>query len=571
MKLLSEEGLTLIELMVAMMIFLIVSMGIASTMITELKANGSARQSTFGKQAAEQRLEELRARSFYVPYNTDPAVGTTGDIDLLDLYYPNLSTTPTVDGENWTGRYYSGADAHYTRISPEDDSGITTTVEARFIDSQGAVVVPPSSYNTNSTGNDSPPSNLMDVRVTTSWADRSDQTSYSLASLVSSTGAPVSEYSCANATQGSVDVTGAVMIADTGTSEPYTAIVNGTHGEAHASEVYPCNSILTASGKGGQMTIVGGSTYTGAVAPVTGPPQAYLSVGPTSVGPPSSYPKPTISSSKAAGEIDDESGVMRVQTEGRANVGTQSLQLTNSVGGTPTGTPSGYKRWDFINPTITATSHATGGDDHEDIEAQLTQQEITPDDVETTGSAEIYFGQINILPLQKYPTSTTAYPSAAQGIAFIRDFHASAHATTNGTPDGVEKDITYSFKLFMFNPNHTNCNYLSTGDACYDQIDVDKAHPLTTSILSNANYRLQNAIFTKFQSYSQTDINNAITVLPDGKTVTIAADTPMVQISARYGQEIRWKTSNNAITFLTPAGLQEIGVGKIDISVHQDG
>ena len=64
---------------------------------------------------------------------------------------------------------------------------------------------------------------------------------------------------------------------------------------------------------------------------------------------------------------------MKVQTEGRANVGTQSLQL-NGVSGTPTGTISGYKRWDFINPTITATGSGLG-DDGEDIEAQITQDD----------------------------------------------------------------------------------------------------------------------------------------------------------------------------------------------------
>ena len=103
-----DAGLTLIEVMVAMMIFLIISAGIAGAMITGLKANVSARQSTFGKEAAEQRIEEMRARPYYVPYNTDSEIGTTGDIDLLDRYYPNLSTTPSVDGEGWTGRYYFG-------------------------------------------------------------------------------------------------------------------------------------------------------------------------------------------------------------------------------------------------------------------------------------------------------------------------------------------------------------------------------------------------------------------------------------------------------------------------------
>ena len=176
------------------------------------------------------------------------------------------------------------------------------------------------------------------------------------------------------------------------------------------------------------------------------------------------------------------------------------------------------------------------------------------------------------MPLQKWPTNTTTNPSAAQGIAYITNFHASAHATTDGTTGGVSKAITYSFNLYMFNPNKSGCTYSSTGNACYDgPIAVSQSNPLQNVSLGSSNYRLQNALITQWHSYTAAEIASAITVSPDGKTVTIGADTPLVQISAKYGTEIRWKTSNNAITLVTQSGLQELGIGKIDISVHQDG
>ena len=149
----NEEGLTLIEIMVSMMIFLVVSAGIAGTLITGLRSTVSARQSTFGKEIAQQRIEEMRSRTYYVQYNANPTIGTKADIDLLDIYYPNLNSSPTTDDQGWTGRYYSGSDAHYTRTSPPDIHGVVTTVETRFIDHpknnvdmNRAVVVPPSSY-----------------------------------------------------------------------------------------------------------------------------------------------------------------------------------------------------------------------------------------------------------------------------------------------------------------------------------------------------------------------------------------------------------------------------------------
>jgi len=561
-----QKGMTLIEVMVAMMIFLTVSSGIAGAMITGLRAEVYARRATFGKQEAEQRLEEMRARPYYVPYSTDETIGTVGDIDLLDRYYPNPSTTPTTDVDGWTGTYYPGTDAHYTRVSQVDEHGIITTVETRFVDSNNVVIVPVSTYDSNSAGNDTPPSELVDVIITTTWPDRSPKNTYTLESLISSTlqTPPVSESGCTNTSEAGVDVIGGILIAETGVDEPYTAILNGTLGEAHAAEAYPCSTVITASGTGGQMAIVDGSTYAGAMAAVSGPPDAYSSDGPVTVGPPSSYPKPTLSNTRASGDIEDENGWTEVEAEGEAFVGTQTLQL-EGVSGTPSGTFSGYRRWDFLNPTITVTG-GSGCDHGENIKANIEQEDGT-----VTGEAEIDYQQIDIMPLQKWPTDTHANPSAAQGVAFIRDFHASAHATTDGTDDGVSKSITYSFTLGMFNPNKSGCSYNSTGDSCYDLISVNQSNPLQNVSLGSSNYRLQNELFTEWHSYDSTEITNAMTVSPDNKTVTISADTPLVRISSKYGGEIKWKNANNDVTLVDQAGLQELGIGKIDISISRNG
>jgi len=570
-----EDGLTLIELMVSMMIFLVVSAGIAGTLTTGLRTTVAARQSTFGKEIAQQRVEEMRSRPYYVQYSSDPTVGSTSDIDLLDIYYPNVNSTPVTDDQGWTSAYYSGSDAHYTRTSPPDIHGVVTTVETRFVDMNRAVVAPPSTYDSNSSDDDVPPSELVEVTVTTSWLDHSEQNSYVLVTLISSTGQAApggsgdpgeedpGEEGCEHSSNSRVDVNGILLTASTGSATPYTDLVTGILGDAHANAVYSCSATLQTNATGGSMTIVGGNTYTGATGSITGPPALQRIVGPLNVTPPTTNPKPVINNSKVKLEIEDESGDKEVEAEGEAMIGTQSLDL-QQVSSTPTRSISGYKRWDFINPTITVTG-AGSGDDGEDIEAEIEQE-----DGNTEGEAEVGYQQINILPLQKWPTSTTTNPSAAQGLVFIRDFRAKAEAVADGTPGNAETSMTYSFRLGMFNPNKCGCTSSSTGDTCYDFYTITPSNPLQNVLLSNSNYRLQNALMTEWYSYTTDDIANAMTESDDGRTATITADA-LVKISAKFGTEIRWRTSNNAITLMSQQGLQKVWIGAIDVSVEQDG
>ncbi|MFA5809221.1 MAG: hypothetical protein WC935_02625, partial [Thermoleophilia bacterium] len=477
----------------------------------------------------------------------------------------DLSTYSQTDAQEWSGRYYSGSDAHYTKVSPPDSQGIVTTVETWFVYNNGNVVTPPGSYNSNIAESDTPPTDLVRVRITTSWADRSGDNAYVLDSQISSTGQSPSEVGgCVHASNSHVDATGLVLTVSTGTAEPYTVLVNGKLGEAHAVADYGCTPDLRVNATGGWMSIVGGSTYTGATLSVTGPPEVDQTVGPTSVGPPATYPKPTISNSRVRGKIEDENGSMEVEAEGEAMLGTQSLQL-EQVSGTPTGTLSDkYIRWDFLNPTITAIGN-NGGDDGEDIEAEIVQENGN-----TTGKAEIHYQTINILPLQKWPTETTANPSAAQGIVFIDNFQAKAESSANGTPGGATNTLTYSFTLWMFNPNRAGCTYSSTVNTCYDPHSISQSNPIQNVALSNANYRLQNELITEWYSFTAADISNAMYASADGKNAAITVDS-LVKISSKYGTEINWRTNNNAITLVSQGGLQQSWIGAIDISVEQNG
>ncbi|MCL4472507.1 MAG: prepilin-type N-terminal cleavage/methylation domain-containing protein [Actinobacteria bacterium] len=568
LRLMNEEGLTLIELMVAMMIFLVVSSGIAGSLTTGLVANVHARISTMGKDAAQAQMEEMRSRTYFVPYSTNPDVGTTSDFDLLDRYYPNVNLNTTTDYQGWSGQYFSGSAAHYTKVSPPDSHGIVLTVETWFVDYNRNVVVPPINYNSKSTGNDIPPSGLVQVKVTASWTDRAGPSSYTLESLISATaqsplgsGNSGENGGCSDSSDSHVNVIGGIMNASTGTADPYTSFVSGKFGDAHASANYSCPISGLASATGGDVSVVGGSTYTGADVSVSAPPAEQKSVGPINTEPSGIWPQPAIGNSKAQAEAQSENNGYQVEAEGEANVGSLTLRLSQ-VGDTPTQTLNNYRQWDFINPTVTVNGAGTG-DDGEDIEAEIYQANGS-----TEARANFAYKQINILPLQNWPAASST-PSATQGLIFLRDFQSQAHSQAGGSPGNASNSLTYQGTLGMFNPNKTGCTSTSGGDACYDLYSISPSNPIQNISLSNPNYALQQELITEWHSFTAADINNAMYVKPDGTHTTINIDA-LVKISGKYGQEVNWKNANNAITLVSQQGLQQIWVGAYDISLVQN-
>ena len=566
-----EEGLTLIELMVAMMIFLVVSLGIAGSLTTGLVANVHARMATMGKDAAQAQLEEMRSRTYFVPYSTNPDVGTTSDFDLLDRYYPDLNVNTTQDGQGWTGRYYSGTDAHYTKISPADSHGIVLTVESRFVDSNRNTITPPSSYNSNSTGNDVPPSNLLQVKITASWIDRAGPSSYSLESLISATGQspPGSGGTggetggCSSSSDSHVNLVGGILNVNLGTSDPYTSLGSGKFGDAHASANYSCPISGLASATGGDFSISGGSTFTGANVSASAPPQQQNYVGPLNVGPPGTFPAPEIDNSKAAAEAQSQNNGYQVEAEGEAYLGSMTLGLAQ-VADTPSGTLNGYRQWDFINPTVTANGSGIG-DNGEDLEAEIRQANGSTDAV-----AKFAYKQISILPLQKWPTDTTNNPSAAQGLVFLRDFQSEAHSHAGGSPGNATNTLTYQGTLGMFNPNKAGCTSSSTGDACYDLYTISPSNPIQNISLTNPDYALQQELLTEWHSMTTQEINNSMYAKPDGTHTTITVDA-LVKITGRFGQQVNLKNANNNVSLVSQMGLQQVWIGNFDISLVQHG
>lgn len=166
-----EEGFTLIEIMVAMGLFLLVVVSTYPLLIGGLKASSLARANLQGKALGQERLERLRN----LPFHVDQQNGLY--IDLLDTYFRDATpgTGTLASGDACSGRSYDATTFTYTCTLDDTRLGapyanFRQTVESQFIKADRTVVTVPTTYNSQSATYDSPVSNLLSVVITTTWS-----------------------------------------------------------------------------------------------------------------------------------------------------------------------------------------------------------------------------------------------------------------------------------------------------------------------------------------------------------------------------------------------------------------
>ncbi len=573
-----EDGVTLVEVIVAMAIFLVIATAVAGAMTMGLGTTAKARAATVGKAAAQAQFEEMKSRVFYVPHSN-----STDAIDMLAKYYPDVNTSRTTDPQGWTGWYTSGnGDAYYTKkVSLADSNGITLTVATRFVDNSGNIITPSATYDSAKSGQDYPPSMLVKVQITASWGYGGQNKSYVLNSEISAT----SETSCPQSSNSHADVTGAIFSVSTGTANPYTDFVGGSFGDAHASTGYGCTVSAQARATGGQMTVFGGSTTKGATVAVSGPPppDSQQSAGPINLSL-SIWPALYLTTG-SANASQSSGGQNQVTAQGNTTVLLQALGLQQLATPSDDGV-SGYRRWAFINPAVTVIgSNLLGGNDDDecddddggDDEGGCTQNQMVfanlrERDGTTDANAHVAYQQVDILPLVALTANT---PSAAEGLVFVRSFKADADSTVNGSPGGISNKLSYSAEIGIFNPKSPPYCVL---DGCYDLYGdcptcigpaINSSNPIQTAInLAQQKYGLQRALFTEWQSFTATDITNAMAASPDGTTASISADA-LMKMTAKFGTEVRMNPTDGSVVLVNPLGLQQVWLGAINVSVLQ--
>jgi prepilin-type N-terminal cleavage/methylation domain-containing protein len=107
-----DDGFTLVEVMVAMFVFALVASAALGLTVSTLRAAADSRSRTQAKEVAAQVIESMRQ----LPFSVES--GTSASKDLLDTYFPNLTSpaaapscgaadSPNTPASTWSG-YVSG-------------------------------------------------------------------------------------------------------------------------------------------------------------------------------------------------------------------------------------------------------------------------------------------------------------------------------------------------------------------------------------------------------------------------------------------------------------------------------
>jgi prepilin-type N-terminal cleavage/methylation domain-containing protein len=203
LKLRDQRGLTLIETVVAIFVFSIVTVGITPLIISALRGSATSRSYTIGKNLAVQSMERIRGLPYF---ESTKGVASPQRLDVLDLYFPNTGTgyaggkfTTVCSREVLTPSASAPAacptdfedfdDVPGTSAVPED---YTLTIETEFVkpgaESGGEQsfdpVTPPASYNWATLATEAPPAQLVRIVIKASWPIGESTKTFSLTSLI---------------------------------------------------------------------------------------------------------------------------------------------------------------------------------------------------------------------------------------------------------------------------------------------------------------------------------------------------------------------------------------------------
>ncbi|MDQ3987306.1 MAG: type II secretion system GspH family protein, partial [Actinomycetota bacterium] len=191
----SEKGLSLVETLVAITIFTLFTIGIVPLLGTAMRGSATTRTESVGRNVASKTLERLRGLQYHVAYS-----GTPSKADLLDHFFPGR--TPVYSAPTTTTGFDAGSNSFVTTCdkdstapackslpsSAEIPDGFSVEIRLTFKDpTTPATTVPvPASYAWNAgSDQDAPPSQLVEVGVTSAWTVGTKQRTFALRSYLS--------------------------------------------------------------------------------------------------------------------------------------------------------------------------------------------------------------------------------------------------------------------------------------------------------------------------------------------------------------------------------------------------
>lgn len=180
-----ERGFTLIEIAISLSVFAIVMVSLTLLFDTSLETASRTRFDELAKTVAQQKLEEIRSLPYHIAQTEEP-----GDVDVLDLYLPNVTGTSPIPGA--TGAYDPAANVWtFTTtqavIADGRDFQIQTALQFVLPLEDGSLqpLAPLVGYNSNAANVDEPAADAVRAIVTVSRATGGQPRSVSLETVIS--------------------------------------------------------------------------------------------------------------------------------------------------------------------------------------------------------------------------------------------------------------------------------------------------------------------------------------------------------------------------------------------------
>ena len=273
-----ESGFTLVEIMVALTLLAVAAAGSIPLFIVGAKASATSRLNTQAKNLAQWRFESMRDLPFHVDRQNGPFV------DLLDVYYTNLGTTPVtrtraneIEVGHWVA---SGASSPHPagpfyQVSVSSLPGYPSfaqTIDTQFLNVNGGAIAASTfpGYDSQTEGRDQPPALLVGVTVTTTWSDHGNSHSYTSYTRIADGRGLASTLT----SQGSAQF---MQVASAG---PAGNALTVDVASAKASGSQSTGSVASADVRALEARDAAGPTYEGATATATSPGTSAPGTGP---------------------------------------------------------------------------------------------------------------------------------------------------------------------------------------------------------------------------------------------------------------------------------------------------
>ena len=174
-----QDGFTLVEVMVALVIFGIAAAATTPLLVKAIDATQVGKLNTQAKNLLQARVESMRNLPFHVATSAGPY------IDLLDTYFRDatgVGANTACATSSWTSATSTYTCGRTALALP----GFTESVSSQFVDQNNAVVTPPAGYDSQSATADVPPSQTLAITVTETWVRNGVTKTFSAGTKISS-------------------------------------------------------------------------------------------------------------------------------------------------------------------------------------------------------------------------------------------------------------------------------------------------------------------------------------------------------------------------------------------------